>query len=506
MKDASKLTHTVLEEDPETGEKKIHVIVDDGDVALQLAAQAEDMELDPETDKKLVRKIDLYVCTVMCFIYAIQFMDKLSNSYASIMGIIDDLEMTGNKYQWVGSAFYIGYLAFEFPAAYALQRLPIAKVTSVFILIWGFILAVTGAAKSYAGFMALRTLLGCFESAITPAFMLITAQWYKREEHFFRIALWVAFNGVGGMIGTGIAYGLAERQIAGTLPLEGWRLLFIIIGVITIFAGIIFGLHIPDIPSKAWFLNEEERLQVLVRIRDNKQGYGNRHFKMDQLKEVFMDPRTYIYVLFNLFTNIPNGSLTNMGSILVVSMGYTTLEAYIMSLPQSAVEIVGLAIFGFVAQLTKNRMNIGIVGTCINLLAGCLLAFGVNNHMKYAGLCFFGMSPIPWLCMLSLVSSNTAGHTKKVVTSAMSLVAYCVGNLIGPQTFLVREAPGYQTAKIVIVACYAICLILMITMYVLNVWENKRRDRKNEKLPEEFVNSEFADLTDFQNPEFRYAM
>lgn len=506
MKDPTKNVHSVLDEDPDTGEKKVHLVADDGDIALQLAAQAENVELDPKTARKLLWKIDLYVCSMMCFVYAIQFMDKLSNSYASIMGIIEDLEMTGNKYQWVGSAFYIGYLVFELPAAYSLQRLPIAKVTAVCILIWGFILAVTGAVNSYAGFMVLRTLLGCFESAITPAFMLITAQWYKREEQFFRTSLWVMCNGVGGMIGTGIAYGLASRDFAGALPMEGWRLLFIVVGVITISMGIIFGLHIPDTPSKAWFLNEEERLQVLVRIRDNKQGYGNPHFKMEQFREVFIDPRTYIYVLFNLFTNIPNGSLTNMGSILITSMGYAPLEAYIMSLPQGAVQIVGVTCFGLIAQLTKNRMNIGIAGACVNLMGGSLLAFGKETKVKYAGLCFFGMSPIPWLCMLSLVSSNSAGHTKKVVTSALSLIAYCVGNIIGPQTFLVHEAPTYRTATIMIVASYAICLVLMILMYVLNVWENKRRDRKNERLPEEFVNSEFADLTDFQNPEFRYAL
>jgi ACS family allantoate permease-like MFS transporter len=279
----------------------------------------------------------------------------------------------------------------------------------------------------------------------------------------------------------------------------------VIIGVITIALGVVFGLHIPDNPSKAWFLNEQERLQVLIRIRDNKQGYGNRHFKKEQLKEVFMDPRTYIYVLYNFFANIPNGSLQNMGSIIITSMGYSDLQAFLMTLPQSAVGIVLLPTFGLIAQATKKRMIMGIIGNFLNLLAGCLLAFGVNNHMKYSGLCIWGASAIPWLCMLSLIASNTAGHTKKVVTSALSLIAYCVGNLVGPQTFLVKQAPTYQTAKILIVVSYIITSVCLITMYVLNVWENRRRDRKDEKLPPELHNSEFADLTDFQNPEFRYA-
>jgi ACS family allantoate permease-like MFS transporter len=74
------------------------------------------------------------------------------------------------------------------------------------------------------------------------------------------------------------------------LPLSAWRLLFVIICVITIALGVVFGLQIPDNPSKAWCLSEKERLQVLVRIRDNIQGYGNRHFKMGVTQGSFHGP------------------------------------------------------------------------------------------------------------------------------------------------------------------------------------------------------------------------
>jgi hypothetical protein len=46
--------------------------------------------------------------------------------------------------------------------------------------------------------------------------------------------------------------------------------------------------------------------------------------------------------------------------------------------------------------------------------------------------------------------------------------------------------------------------IILTTMGILTC--KNRRDRKNERLPAEFHNSEFADLTDYQNPEFRYAL
>ena len=42
-------------------------------------------------------------------------------------------------------------------------------------------------------------------------------------------------------------------------------------------------------------------------------------------------------------------------------------------------------------------------------------------------------SPAPFVAILSLISSNIAGYTKKTTCAAMYLIAYCVGNIIGMQ-------------------------------------------------------------------------
>lgn len=41
----------------------------------------------------------------MCVVYGLNFLDKTSISYASIMGLIDDIKLTGSDYQWLGSMF-----------------------------------------------------------------------------------------------------------------------------------------------------------------------------------------------------------------------------------------------------------------------------------------------------------------------------------------------------------------------------------------------------------------
>jgi len=48
---------------------------------------------------------------------------------------------------------------------------------------------------------------------------------------------------------------------------------------------------------------------------------------------------------------------------------------------------------------------------------------------------------------LTMVSSNVAGSTKKQLTSALLFTGYCVGNIIGPQTFVDSEKRKHIASK-----------------------------------------------------------
>jgi hypothetical protein len=57
-------------------------------------------------------------------------LDKQSLSYAGVFGLIDDLQLHGTQFAWLGSIFYVGQLVAEFPAMYLMSRLPLARFVS----------------------------------------------------------------------------------------------------------------------------------------------------------------------------------------------------------------------------------------------------------------------------------------------------------------------------------------------------------------------------------------
>lgn len=244
---------------------------------------------------------------IMCIVYGLNYLDKTTISYASVMGIQDDIGLVGDNYQWLGSMFYFGYIAWEYPTTRLLQRLPLAKYSSFCVIMWGVTLACFAAVTNFAGAVAIRFFLGVFEAAVTPGFALLTSQWYTKEEQGSRTGIWFSFNGFAQIFGGVVAYGIAKGTEAHPALIEGWKIVFLLTGLLTAVIGVIFFFTVPDNQLNARWLSKEDRILAIERIRVNQQGVGNKHFKWYQLREALTDPLTWAFVFYALVADIPNG-------------------------------------------------------------------------------------------------------------------------------------------------------------------------------------------------------
>lgn len=57
-------------------------------------------------------------------------------------------------------------------------------------------------------------------------------------------------------------------------------------------------------------------------------------------------------------------------------------------------------------------------------------------------------------------------------------LAYCAGNIVGPQLFIDKEAPKYQSGFLAMLVCFVLGIIFSVALRVYYIWENKRRDGK----------------------------
>lgn len=119
---------------------------------------------------------------------------------------------------------------------------------------------------------------------------MFTAQYYKRSEQGTRTGIWFSFNASGAIVGSLLAFGLYTADHENKLAIAGWKLIFIILGLVTVAVGVLFALFVPDSPDKARFFTPEERLMAVERIRGNQQGVIDHTFRVEQVKEALKDP------------------------------------------------------------------------------------------------------------------------------------------------------------------------------------------------------------------------
>jgi hypothetical protein len=73
-----------------------------------------------------------------------------------------------------------------------------------------------------------------------------------------------------------------------------------------------------------------------------------------------------------------------------------------------------------------------------------------------------------------------------VFATALISAAFCIGSIIGPQTFQAKDAPEYIPAKIAVLATQSAAIMVAITARLYYGWQNSRREKvaTTQKTPE----------------------
>ncbi|KAI8582339.1 hypothetical protein K450DRAFT_293922 [Umbelopsis ramanniana AG] len=449
-------------------------------------------------EKKLIRKIDWKVLPWLCVIGFLQFTDKVSLSYASVLGIIPDTHLQGAEYGALGSLFYVGYLSMQLPNSYMMQRFPLGKLVGTIVVIWGAILALTSLGKNFAQLAGLRFLLGFFEACVNPNFMLLTSLFYRKQEITSRLAAWWLVNGLCSSFGGLMAYGIGHME--GDLNVHAWQWLMIILGAATsVFGVFVFFFLIDDPRSPRLNLTEEEKVIMEERLRDTGIKQSN-EINWSQVKECFRDPKTYAWFLISLCINISNGALLTFGSLITVGLGFSGLDAILLGIPAGFVDIAAILIASWLHGRTGDSLYTA-VGFVFTATVGLIFLITLPTVGKLVGLYLVTFYIGAYILFLGSITGNTSGYTKKILTNAMVLIGYTIGNMIGPLIMTSNQAPLYVGG---VIGCIAANVVAMVTFIAVRIWM-ARMNKMKASNPSPKVEDN-GDLSDLVDPNFVYRL
>lgn len=133
--------------------------------------------------------------------------------------------------------------------------------------------------------------------------MLISSQWYTKSEQAPRFSIWYAGLGLGQIIGGIVSY--AFQQVKHHPSFSGWRIMFVVLGLVTVTIGFLTLFFLPDTPMKARFLSEQEKITLIKHVAINQTGISSKQYKLSQILEVVLDIQLWLMTLLTILVSLP---------------------------------------------------------------------------------------------------------------------------------------------------------------------------------------------------------
>ncbi|KAJ6514989.1 MFS general substrate transporter [Mycena vitilis] len=470
--------------------------------------RASDYVIDPEAERRLVRKLDWVLLPLFTIIYCTNFVDRTAIGNAKIAGIEKDLGMAGFDYNVALTVFYIFYILADIPSNLALKHFGSVWLAAM-VTCFGVISIGTAFVKSYSGLIATRVFLGMAEGGTLSGLTYMISRYYRRTELVMRMGIWFGVSApLAGAFGGLLASGLLHVGDIGTV--KSWRKIFLVEGIITTGIGLLCFIIIPTDPQHTRMLTPEEKALALARIDADQvvQTHSRKEHTTFKLVWRAFNINTTLCLLCYIMANISFQGLSLFMPTVIATLGhFSVVESQLRTVPPYLVGAVWAVITSYISLRIRQRAGPIFVSAAFMVLGYAIAVGTKNSHARYAA-CFFsimGGSPIAPL-EISWGTDNAAPDTVRAVTSAIIPGFGALGSVIAMWTYLPDDAPNYHNGNSLNLGTTSATCVLTIIMALYIRWENAKRNRgERDYRLERKTDKELQELG-YRHPQFHYQL
>jgi MFS transporter, ACS family, glucarate transporter len=170
--------------------------------------------------------------------------------------IAGELNLTDTQFGWVLSAFALGYALFQTPSGALADRFGPRRVLAAIVALWSFFTALTGLAWNLVSLLVFRFLFGAGEAGAYPACARTFYSWLPVRER----GLAQGINFSGSRLGAAFAL----PGVAWLVTQFGWRLAFLLLGVVGFAWALAWLAWFRDMPEDHRGVSADERALIVA--------------------------------------------------------------------------------------------------------------------------------------------------------------------------------------------------------------------------------------------------
>ncbi|KAI1615078.1 retrograde regulation protein 2 [Exophiala viscosa] len=421
-------------------------------------AGTESKEYTDEEENAVVRKLDRKLVLFLAFLYLLSFLDRSNIGNARIAGLEQDLSLSSAKYDWLLTAFYITYIAFEWMIL--LYRLiPAHAYISICVLSWGVVASLQSLATSFPQLLILRAFLGITEAAFGPGVPFYMTLFYKRSELAYRVGLQISAAPLATSFASSLAWVIVKLSQNG--PIAPWRVLFLVEGFPSVLTAVAAWYYIPDSPAKARYLTPRERKVAVMRLQSEQhhshafEDSASHGINVKDVLATVRDPKSYLTALMFLSVNVSFSSLPVFLPTIINSMSFSPLASQALAAPPYLFAFFFVLAVGRYSDKIPDSRSLFLMGAALLSAvsyAGIALAGLLHESIGEAGsitiryVAVYGAAMGLFASVTLIITwtlNNQASSTSKGTgLTILNIVGQC-GPLIGVHVFPKSQGPFY---------------------------------------------------------------
>ena len=397
------------------------------------------------------------------------FLSYLYRSTNAVLApyLSNDLNLNAEQLGLITSAYFLTFGLFQLPLGVLLDKFGARKVQSILFLIAAIGAILFSLGNDVWSLVTARGLIGLGVSGALMAAFKAFAVWFPKERLPLLIGLFMSAGGMGAIV--------ASTPLEMALQITDWRGVYLFIGIVTIFVGVLIFFIVPEKQENNY---NEKALPVLKVLKHIYTSYA--FWRIGPLSGIAGGTGLAILGLWAgpWLSDIGKFNKNEIANILFIStimmtIGTTSLGIitdYLRKFNISPVGVMGGALFIFIIPLTI--ITFGIMPKAIwpwvilsiTSLAATLAYAGLSQHFptSYAAR---ASTAINLICFL------------------MAFIAqYAIGfimQLVEPGKQSGYSIKAYQAGFGLFLGLLIICYIIFIIMSVLEIRKNKGETSKD---------------------------
>ncbi|MGG2134705.1 MFS transporter [Bacillus sp. S2(2024)] len=401
-------------------------------------------------------------------LFLMGFFTFLSSSLLAIAlpgGMMKDLGIAASVAGLASGVTGIGGMILQISGGHSAQKGTLRKFLGITTICWSVITILTAFVTNGWQLIVLRFLLGVAEGASVPGIMTLLTYWFPEKNGERSRAIAVVFSA------SGIAATLTGPIAGFLIAMFNWKMMFIILGVISLIIGVIWFAVMYDRPEEARWLSKEERDYITTTIQKEQSAFvkdENNNLSGDKLLPIlgYLLRNKYSWALsiigfcgvfgqIGFFTWMP----TAIQSVTHAGIGNIGLLSALPSISA----ILGLAVWSkLTVKIKQRRLSTGIP---LLLFAITLASLGLFSNSTNAALYIVLMCIVGFFIqafMPSFHSIPSLIFSKEVEGAGRGItgVTSAIGGFAGPYLAgIIISITGSQAG-----AMYVMAMILVVGM------------------------------------------